>query len=390
MKQAMAVLFLLASFGGLHAKDLFSLLFDETPKQESQPVSTAVIRKADEPKQASDAKPSEAPSSKPAEAPKVIYVERTNVIEKIVEKPIEIKKIVYVERTNVVEKIVEKPIEKIVEKVVEKSVDKPVEVEKIVYVERTNVVEKIVEKPVEKIVEKPVIDQARETHWLEREKLLLDQQQQLLKEQRELAAEHQRLKDEKARLEAQVGLMSIKNDDLQESNAALDTKLSLERDHRQRLERVIPPEKRQFSDERMHITSQTAVYAKKDGYASFSGNVFVHDDEYQLCAEKAYVFTDQSNAVKRVVALGNIAMTNAAKRAYGAKLSYYRSSGMVVLYGDETTPAIVRDESKVEDQTVVGEKIKFWTGTEQVEVLKAHITAPTAGTGGLKDGLMAP
>ena len=39
----------------------------------------------------------------------------------------------------------------------------------------------------------------------------------------------------------------------------------------------------------------------------------------------------------------------------------------------------MRDESKVEDQVVIGDKIKFWTGSEQVEVLRARISAPTSG-----------
>ena len=55
-------------------------------------------------------------------------------------------------------------------------------------------------------------------------------------------------------------------------------------------------------------------------------------------------------------------------------------------------PAEVRDESKGEAQSVRGSKIKFWTDSEQVEVVDADISAPVkggvkGGLGGLKEAL---
>ena len=85
---------------------------------------------------------------------------------------------------------------------------------------------------------------------------------------------------------------------------------------------------------------------------------------------------DGTNNLRRLVAMGNVAMTNETKRAYGVKASYYRQSGMVILYGDANRPAEVRDEAKYDDQSVIGEKIKFWIDKEQVEVIKARISAP--------------
>ena len=127
------------------------------------------------------------------------------------------------------------------------------------------------------------------------------------------------------------------------------------------------------------ITSGSAYYDHKEGYAYFSDKVSVEDAEYQLHADRAYVFMDGTNALKRVVAIGHVAMTNGTKRAYGEKATYYRQSGMVVLTASETTPAEVRDEAKGGAQVVRGKKIKFWTGTRQVEVQEAWITAPTSG-----------
>ena len=132
-----------------------------------------------------------------------------------------------------------------------------------------------------------------------------------------------------------------------------------------------------------HISSKMVYYDRKEGYAVFTGRVFVDGEDYQLHANKAYVFFEGTNELKRVVALGGVAITNDTKRAYGSKASYYRKTGMVVLYGDDKSPAEVRDESKDEDQVVKGSQIKFWIDSEQVEVVDARISAPVSG--GLDD-----
>ena len=143
-----------------------------------------------------------------------------------------------------------------------------------------------------------------------------------------------------------------------------------------------------IADNTLKIEAPIAYYDKKEGFVSFRGGVSFQDEQYQLHANRAYVFTDASNSVKRVVALENVAITNGTKRAYGIKAAYYRQTGMVVLYGDESTPAVVRDEARNENQEVVGEKIKFWTNSHQIEVLKARIKAPVKGGGELKKNIL--
>ena len=267
----------------------------------------------------------------------------TNVVEKVVEKPVEkivekpVEKIVYRDVTNVVEKVVEKPVEKIVEKPVEKIVEKPVE--KIVYRDVTNVVEKLV---MDKETEK-------------------------------------KLRDENLKLEAETGIVVMKNEELTERNEELAKQLAFERDRRERLERVVPSQDRKFVDRPTKITAANTFYDRKEGYAVFTGRVHVDDEQYQLHSDKAYVFMDSTNSLRRLVAMGHVAITNDTKRAYGGKASYYKASGMVVLYSGDGRVAEVRDEAKVEDQVVTGDKIKFWTGKEQVEVIKASIIAPVGG-----------
>jgi lipopolysaccharide transport protein LptA len=137
------------------------------------------------------------------------------------------------------------------------------------------------------------------------------------------------------------------------------------------------------------ITSKSTYYDRKEGIGVFTGDVSVDDEEYQMHAGKVYLFMKGTNELERIVAVGNVAMTNGTKRAYGAKVSYYRDPGLVVLYSGDGIAAEVRDTAKGGDQVVRGRKIRFWTNTEQVEVLEAEITAPTeSATGsGLKSVL---
>ena len=137
------------------------------------------------------------------------------------------------------------------------------------------------------------------------------------------------------------------------------------------------------------ITSNKVYYDRKEGYAVFTGKVHVDSEEYQLHTKKAYVFFEGTNELKRIVASGGVAITNGLKRAYGSRASYYRNTGMVILYGDDKTIAEVIDKSKGEDQAVRGSKIKFWTISEQIEVLDARISSPVSGgMNAIKSSLM--
>ena len=127
------------------------------------------------------------------------------------------------------------------------------------------------------------------------------------------------------------------------------------------------------------ITSASTYYDRKEGYALFSGGVAVDNGEYQMHANRAFVFMDANNELKRIVALGDVVVTNGTKRASGGKASYYREPGMIVLTAAEGGVAEVRDEKEGGAQVVRGKKIKFWTATEQVEVLEAVLTAPVDG-----------
>ena len=130
----------------------------------------------------------------------------------------------------------------------------------------------------------------------------------------------------------------------------------------------------------VRISSDRTYYDRKEGFACFTGRVSVEDPEYQLHADRAFVYMGGTNDLQRIVALGNVAITNGTKRAYGAKATYQRENGVVILRADENGAAEVREADPDGDRVVRGKTIKFWTGSQQVEVLEAEISAPSKGS----------
>lgn len=148
--------------------------------------------------------------------------------------------------------------------------------------------------------------------------------------------------------------------------------------------RIAEKEKKEKAKRPARITSASTYFDRKEGVGIFEGRIHVDDEEYQLHADKAFVFMNGTNELSRIVAIGNVAITNEMRRAYGGKASYYRDNGMVVLYSDKDRPAEVREVKGEGDQVVRGSKIKFWIDSEQVEVIDADISAPSGNGGGFK------
>ena len=133
------------------------------------------------------------------------------------------------------------------------------------------------------------------------------------------------------------------------------------------------------------ITSERTDYDRKEGVIMFDRNVFVDDAEYQMHADQLYVFLDGTNDLKRIVALGNVAITNEARVGSCAKAAYTKSTSKIVMYGDgkDVTAKLV-DNGKRKSE-VEGRKITFWIDSEQVEVEGSTVTLDAGGFGG-KDG----
>ncbi len=133
------------------------------------------------------------------------------------------------------------------------------------------------------------------------------------------------------------------------------------------------------------ITSERTDYDRREGVIMFDKNVFVDDDEYKMHSDQLYVFLDGTNELKRIVAIGNVAITNETRVGSCAKAAYTKSAGKVVMYGDANgVKARLADCGKRKSE-VEGRKITFWIDSEQVEVEGSTVTLDAGGIGG-KEG----
>ena len=129
------------------------------------------------------------------------------------------------------------------------------------------------------------------------------------------------------------------------------------------------------------ITAERTDYDRKEGVILFDRNVYVDDEQYQLHADRLFLFLDGTNDLKRLVALGNVAITNEEKNASCARAVYVKKLSKIVMYGEDGSPAQLHQGGK-RGSTVKGERITFWLNSEQVEIEKPVVTVPGGSFGG--------
>ena len=133
------------------------------------------------------------------------------------------------------------------------------------------------------------------------------------------------------------------------------------------------------------ITSERTDYDRKEGVIMFDRNVCVDDVEYKMHANQLYVFLDGTNDLKRIVAIGNVAITNETRVGTCAKAAYTKSTSKIVMYGDGASVMARLEDNGKNRSSVEGRKITFWIDSEQVEVEGSTVTLDAGKLGG-KDG----
>lgn len=153
----------------------------------------------------------------------------------------------------------------------------------------------------------------------------------------------------------------------------------------------------------VRITSDRTDFDRKEGVIMFDRNVFVDDAEYKMHARQLYVFLDtngldrvartaaggerqSSDVLRRIVAIGDVSITNDTRVGSCAKAVYTKATSKIVMYGDpeKNELAVLQDNGKRRSQ-VMGRRITFWIDTEQVEVEGSVVDLDAGGFGG-KDG----
>lgn len=138
--------------------------------------------------------------------------------------------------------------------------------------------------------------------------------------------------------------------------------------------------KKQLTGRPAVITADRTDYDRKEGVILFDRNVYVDDEQYQMHADRLFVFLDGTNDLKRLVALGNVSITNDAKSAACAKAVYNRAAQRITMFSDgsENGVAWLRDAgSKAGDASEIqGARITYWLDSGLASVDKIVVTLP--------------
>ncbi len=108
----------------------------------------------------------------------------------------------------------------------------------------------------------------------------------------------------------------------------------------------------------------------------FEGDVVVrYSDDCTMCADRLYVFLAGTNQLNRIVALGNVSVTNDTRTGTCSMATFRRKRSEIEMFGDgkETLARLV--EKGEESSALEGARIRFWLDTEQVEIEQPRISA---------------
>ena len=142
------------------------------------------------------------------------------------------------------------------------------------------------------------------------------------------------------------------------------------------------PASKPTQSQSLRIRSATSDIDRGAGVVLLEGDVDVeHSDGYGLRADRVYLFLTASNELSRIVASGNVVLTNAARSATCPLATYRRARREVEMFGDEAGAYARLVELGEQRRELEGRRIRFWLDAEQVEVDGPRITVCKPGEG---------
>lgn len=136
------------------------------------------------------------------------------------------------------------------------------------------------------------------------------------------------------------------------------------------------------------IRSVSADLDREAGVIFFEGSVRVdYAADYTMCADKLYVFLAGSNELSRVVAVGNVSITNDTRTGICSSAVYRRRKREIEMFGngaDALAQLVDAGDDENPPSEVRGGRIRFWLDSEQVEIEDSQIK-----TEGSKGGAVA-
>jgi lipopolysaccharide export system protein LptA len=122
------------------------------------------------------------------------------------------------------------------------------------------------------------------------------------------------------------------------------------------------------------ITSRSADFDRNEGVIMFEGSVKVDYPGYVMHSDQLFVFLQNTNRLSRVVALGNVVITNEQRVGYCGRATYNRLENEVVMYPSKRGDMVKLADYGDKKSEVEGEKITFWLDIEHVEIVNSRIT----------------
>lgn len=129
-----------------------------------------------------------------------------------------------------------------------------------------------------------------------------------------------------------------------------------------------------------HVSSEMSDFDRQAGLAMFEGSVtMTYSGEYVLCADRLWAFMNSSNRMSRVVAMGNVSITNDTRVGTCHMAVYRRARGEIEMFWDGTNALARLEENGDETGALSGSRIRFWIDSEQVEVDNSDVESQQGG-----------
>ena len=132
----------------------------------------------------------------------------------------------------------------------------------------------------------------------------------------------------------------------------------------------------------LRVTSRSADLDRAEGVVMFEGDVVVrYSNDCTMCADRLYVFLAGTNELNRIVALGNVSITNDTRTGTCAMATFRRKKSEIEMFGDGKDVFARLVERGEDSGALEGSRIRMWLDTEQVEV--EQMRAATEQKGGM-------
>lgn len=130
----------------------------------------------------------------------------------------------------------------------------------------------------------------------------------------------------------------------------------------------------------VRIRSVSSDFDRRAGVILFDGAVVAeYGDGYTLCADRAFAFLAASNRLSRVVASGDVVISNGLRVGTCALAAYRKAKGEIEMFGERGGARARLSERGDRASDVEGDRIRFWLDAEQVEVSNSRISTEHEG-----------